>query len=443
MSPPTDAFVLVHVLGHRDLYLWVRDAQGTLSLVKPSAPSHFSIGKLLADALRRGTTRLRPSASAEASLDPPLPLKAGAQGHARKLENAQGDVPNAGSRPTEVVGIAMPLLGAALAEVRGRLMTDREGECELHCLLLSAGAVRPVQTRGHSTERVAAVMATWLGAAHPDIHVTLHHRDTEDPFVFSDAPPFIDTIDRDIRAKRAPLVRHYGDGWANHFRVAISANTGTLASIVAVKEGLRGHRPELVHLPDASRWPIDPEGGGLRLSRALTLNPDHLAQQPPRSAGDLEDDVERFTVEAMAQWRDVFCERRPLRAGDASSTDKEYQFWFRKGQKEVLALLVTRAADGGLIPHRAVNLEVSLPTGTLCAERNAIGSALAAQPDLRRQDIVAVAVLSLDAKIGPRLGPCGACQEWLRKIAEVNPDFRVITFDDFACTKVYVNPVAH
>lgn len=28
------------------------------------------------------------------------------------------------------------------------------------------------------------------------------------------------------------------------------------------------------------------------------------------------------------------------------------------------------------------------------------------------------------------LDPCNACMEWLRKIAEVNPDCKVITFND-------------
>ena len=39
--------------------------------------------------------------------------------------------------------------------------------------------------------------------------------------------------------------------------------------------------------------------------------------------------------------------------------------------------------------------KVSMPTGSLCAERNVIGSALAADLTLRRQDIKIIAVLSL------------------------------------------------
>ena len=39
------------------------------------------------------------------------------------------------------------------------------------------------------------------------------------------------------------------------------------------------------------------------------------------------------------------------------------------------------------------------------------------------------------------LAPCGACKEWLKKIAEVNPDFKVITFSNPQLDSVFVDPV--
>jgi hypothetical protein len=38
--------------------------------------------------------------------------------------------------------------------------------------------------------------------------------------------------------------------------------------------------------------------------------------------------------------------------------------------------------------------------------------------------------------------PCGACNEWLKKIAEVNPDFTVVTFTDANCTGVYIEQIS-
>lgn len=72
--------------------------------------------------------------------------------------------------------------------------------------------------------------------------------------------------------------------------------------------------------------------------------------------------------------------------------------------------------------------QVSMPTGTLCAERNAIGNALAGDQTMCRSDMKGVAVLSIPLNVADDkddfvglnpLDPCGACMEWLKKIAEV------------------------
>jgi hypothetical protein len=38
------------------------------------------------------------------------------------------------------------------------------------------------------------------------------------------------------------------------------------------------------------------------------------------------------------------------------------------------------------------------------------------------------------------LRPCGACAEWLKKIARVNPDLTVVTFTDQDCHGHFVEP---
>ena len=70
-------------------------------------------------------------------------------------------------------------------------------------------------------------------------------------------------------------------------------------------------------------------------------------------------------------------------------------FWLRKTRKPVLAvLLVQKGEDGPLKLYRGTNMEVSMPTGSLCAERNVIGSALADDITLKRQDLKVIAVYS-------------------------------------------------
>lgn len=70
-------------------------------------------------------------------------------------------------------------------------------------------------------------------------------------------------------------------------------------------------------------------------------------------------------------------------------------FWLRKTRKPVLAVLLTQKSGQEPQLFCGTNMEVSMPTGSLCAERNVIGTALAADLTLQRQDIRIVAVLSL------------------------------------------------
>ena len=39
------------------------------------------------------------------------------------------------------------------------------------------------------------------------------------------------------------------------------------------------------------------------------------------------------------------------------------------------------------------------------------------------------------------IAPCGACNEWLKKIARCNPDFTIVTFKDETCQEVYCKEV--
>lgn len=39
------------------------------------------------------------------------------------------------------------------------------------------------------------------------------------------------------------------------------------------------------------------------------------------------------------------------------------------------------------------------------------------------------------------LAPCGACTEWIKKLMEVNPDFKVVTFTSASCARVFVKSI--
>ena len=39
------------------------------------------------------------------------------------------------------------------------------------------------------------------------------------------------------------------------------------------------------------------------------------------------------------------------------------------------------------------------------------------------------------------INPCGACMEWLYKITENEPNFRIITFESYECSSIFVKRV--
>ena len=271
---------------------------------------------------------------------------------------------------------------------------------------------------------------------------------------------------------------------------------------------------------------------------------------PAIDATKVSDKV-KMLIEEIKKFKQLFLESI-LRENDLKS------FWLRKTKKPVLAVLLIQVGSDELILYRGTNMEVSMPTGSLCAERNVIGTALATHPHLKREHIKMIAVLavplpgeeknssteaahvfsslsqdnpedlvldtpdkvnltnvppfgllpahvlshetparrislyntsdadynacthksettmkevwsrhkrtvvvhshevsthaisrvlyffikflssSLKQDINP-LSPCGACGEWLKKIAEANPYFKVITFTDVDCNGVYIN----
>ena len=50
--------------------------------------------------------------------------------------------------------------------------------------------------------------------------------------------------------------------------------------------------------------------------------------------------------------------------------------------------------------------------------------------------------ITVDSEDLNPLRPCGACMEWLKKISEKNPEFRVATFTDEKCRGIYTEFVS-
>ena len=101
------------------------------------------------------------------------------------------------------------------------------------------------------------------------------------------------------------------------------------------------------------------------------------------------EEVSRVTVEMKAFRRDFL---QSIKEGGRSDLR---EFWLRKTRKPVLAVLLVQKPNHEPVLYRGTNMEVSMPTGSLCAERNVIGTALASDPGLKREDLKMVAVLSV------------------------------------------------
>merc|ERR1719343_1194157 len=94
----------------------------------------------------------------------------------------------------------------------------------------------------------------------------------------------------------------------------------------------------------------------------------------------------------MKRFRDDFSR---ILSNASEGSDDIRAFWLRKTLKPVIAILAVQTANGKIKLYRGTNMEVSMPTGSLCAERNVIGTALADNPSLKRQDLKMIACLAI------------------------------------------------
>ena len=467
--------------------------------------------------------------------------------------------------------VYFPLLAVLL---RAWLASTDDGEASKdRVVLLVSGAGTPRDAnrdaRDNSTEHVAELMELFLaracevGALPFAVTVVRLHSEAN-VFRYDENISFVrHELEPAVVALRQTVVgAEPGDDWADRFRVAISFADGAPARVSTIHKSLRLYRPTCMYV-----WQLKTFWEQRVLSEDdVEVLPFEAAETVPATP----------TAEATGDVRVLVAEVRRLRAAwDAAIADPAGHdmraFWHRKSRKVVLAVLLVRKGDGEAPKvYHGTNMEVSMPTGSLCAERNVIGTALADDLSLKRSHLQLIAVLGLNlpppesasasepswltpppspsaqassanspgagwAERRPRSGsdpslspasfaravaaaaagermrdpprrspshdaqaspppssadrscppspsgrrqmvraypkmrhsskkrvtpasttrvvvsdtkdmnplkPCGACAEWLRKITEVNPNFKVVTFTDAHCHGVYVEPVA-
>ncbi len=358
-------------------------------------------------------------------------------------------------------------------------------------VILISGAGKPrnraIDELSNSTLGAAQIMQTFIHQHYPDVstevvdsQLGVFHYDRNVSFCNEVLLPTVEKL-------RHPLVSRFGDGWKERLKMTIALTDGSPARLAALNAALRRYKPNYLHM-----WQLKTFWYELRFFRSdlLFQSFESMETKPQMFYEDLDSQSKLLADEV----RNVAMSFKTARS--AHKLDELGTFWLRKSRKCVLSVLMVQA------PHdeqprffRGMNLEVSMPTGSLCAERNVIGSALASDQTLRREDLKMIAVLSMSiepsqphniahiasdsAASTPRAGspadlslnlpssslaplpkpasparmrrphaqsfsstdpssrfygeinpiqPCGACKEWLNKIAEVNPTFKIMTF---------------
>jgi cytidine deaminase len=426
------------------------------------------------------------------------------------------------SEPPEPIAIHFPLI-AALIPTWIDIVAEKHSSVGNRVLYLLSGTATPrVETTNstngkkknddeNSTFSTAKLIQHFINRFYP--HVTVCHvHSGSGIFRFDHNVEFINRcLKPTIRVHCCKLAEALEDDWVDFFHMFISLTDGSPARIAALNAGLREFRPDYLHVLQPKSFFYSNRVN----SRNICYEPfEKIDVRPAMSRDQLTDKIQTL-VSKMITFRDKF-----EHSSESSESTELGSFWLRKTKKPVLAvLLVQKANETKPRFFYGINMEVSMPTGSLCAERNCIGTALSSDFTLRRRDIQMVAVLSvpkrrddgcsvmasspgkkvpslvpssnnqtaecavrpLSASVSPRkrikrrrlgssfdkflqnhqehdhhdhrkngdcddtslnpISPCGACMEWLRKISEVNPKFRVITFSDITCEKVFVRCV--
>lgn len=467
--------------------------------------------------------------------------------------------------------VFFPLLATLLPRWKERIQAKKYNDAAgggtivvKRVLILVSGVGTPRNwthdRRGNSTATCARLMKAFLERIDPTLTVVLVHSETNIfrydenlVFVEHELMPQIHAY-RDAHARGLPypdetnavppptvsLRTHpFAPDWRDTFHTTLSFASGSPARTYAIQASLRQYRPTYFHF-----WQLKTFWHESKIvNNDIEVHSfEAMETIPPVDIQAVTDRHVAMVIQELLAFKEAMV--RTLQSDHDIS-----RFWLRKTHKPVIAVLLVQNddddSDDAPALYRGTNMEVSMPTGSLCAERNVIGTALADRPGLKREDLKIIAVLAVpmapargsneDPKMqspsgmrrvhscaacidptpttkmsrrkpsvgteeedrewilpptrpdsrpstpeslcdvpstspvrtislfskpraspsGPErtvilgsshardlnpLRPCGACNEWLKKIAECNPYFKILTFTDAECNGVYITP---
>lgn len=262
---------------------------------------------------------------------------------------------------------------------------------------------------GNSTEFCAKIMELFLHILHPNITVVKIHSETNlfrydenISFAKRELMPCIEAYrdahatggkfpDEELSQQQQSLEERksetvYNPDWRESFNVTLSFADGSLARAHAIQAALRPYRPTYFHF-----WQLKTFWHESKISEEdiEILTFEDMETVPAMEVSKTSEKVQLVVAEMLKFKNDFLKKNTPPNRSDLRS------FWLRKTQKPVLAVLLVQTPDGKPLLYRGTNMEVSMPTGSLCAERCVIGSALANNPGLKRENLKMIAVLAV------------------------------------------------
>ena len=287
---------------------------------------------------------------------------------------------------------------------------------------------------GNSTQKCALLMKRFIQLLHPDITVVNIHSDTnvfrydeniwfvqkelmpciqfyrdahakglEYPDEFQSSPPSSTSTSTTASQHNARMVddsaidysqntamtsnKPFSTEWRKSFSVTLSFADGSPARNHAIQAAVRSYRPMYFHF-----WQLKTFWHESKIvhSDIEVHSFEEMETTPAIEASQITNPITKLVVDEIKAFQRYMTQVLQDNNNDIQS------FWLRKTHKPVLAVLAVQT-DPSSKPnlYRGTNMEVSMPTGSLCAERNVIGTALAENPNLKREDLKMIAVLAV------------------------------------------------
>jgi cytidine deaminase len=300
--------------------------------------------------------------------------------------------------------VFFPLLAALLPRWVQQIATKYSPQTEVKkVLILVSGVGTPRNwthsVNGNSTHACARLMERFTRLLHPDVAVVHIHSETnifryDENILFAkrELKPRNQAYPDEIKYPKDLMDAPFSAEWKRSFHVSLSYADGSPARIHAIQAALRPYRPNYLHF-----WQLKSFWHDTKIvDDDIEMHSfEEMETVPAFEASDVADSNTRLVIQEMKAFRQEFLALLEGR------NDVE-QFWLRKTKKPVLAVLLVQSPNHPQPRlYRGTNMEVSMPTGSLCAERNVIGTALASDPGLKREDLKMVAVLALPLPEAP------------------------------------------